>query len=104
MKNAYAFVHSSFFEGFGLVILEALILNKAVISSNCKVGPSEILLNGMYGELFDVGDSNKLFYKMNRFIEQPELKKKYEMLSKKAIERFNIKNIIKEIEQMLDES
>ena len=104
MKNAYAFVHSSFFEGFGLVILEALILNKAVISSNCKVGPSEILLNGMYGELFDVGDSNKLFYKMNRFIEQPELKKKYEMLSKKAIERFNIKNVIKEIEQMLDES
>ncbi|MGL5099828.1 MAG: glycosyltransferase, partial [Fusobacteriaceae bacterium] len=47
-------------EGFGLVIVEALYLNGNVISSDCYIGPSEILQRGMLGELFDVGNKNNL--------------------------------------------
>lgn len=103
MKNAEAFIHSSKYEGFCLVILEALILGKAVIASNCKVGPSEILLNGKYGELFEVGNREELKTKIEKLIENKELKNKYELLSKEAIQRFDIKNIILEIERFLNE-
>ncbi len=101
MKKCQFFVHSSKYEGFGLVILEALILKKAVISSNCKVGPSEILSYGKYGELFNVGDCKALTQKMRLFIENKTLREKYENLSKEAIERFNTKKIMKEIEKLL---
>ena len=40
------FILSSIFEGLPNVILEALTLNKFVISTDCSTGPSEILLNG----------------------------------------------------------
>ena len=43
------FVLSSIFEGLPNVLLEALTLNKFVISTNCSTGPSEILLKGKGG-------------------------------------------------------
>ncbi len=43
IKNAKLMILSSDFEGLGMVILEALALNIAVISTNCPSGPSEIL-------------------------------------------------------------
>ncbi len=45
IKNAKLMLLSSDFEGLGMVILEALALNTAVISTNCPSGPSEILPN-----------------------------------------------------------
>ena len=60
MKHANKFVLSSKCEGFGLVIVEALYLNGNVISSDCYIGPSEILQRGILGELFEVGDKQAL--------------------------------------------
>jgi hypothetical protein len=36
-------------------------LKKLIISSDCKVGPSEILQKGRGGILFEVGNSKSLF-------------------------------------------
>lgn len=60
IKKAKMLVHSSKFEGFGLVLVEGLILNKIVISSDCPIGPKEILENGEIGYLYNVGDFRKL--------------------------------------------
>ena len=54
-------VLSSRFEGNPNILLEIACLKKLIISSNCKVGPSEILQKGKGGILFDVGDSVSLF-------------------------------------------
>ena len=51
---------SSFYEGLPNVLLEAISLKKFIISSNCPTGPSEILLNGKAGFLFNDGDHVKL--------------------------------------------
>lgn len=59
MMRADKLILSSKYEGFGIVILEGLILGKTYISSNCKTGPKEILNNGR-GYLFEVGDYNFL--------------------------------------------
>ena len=60
MRNSKLFILSSKYEGFGLVLAEALLVGTKVISSNCPVGPREILENGKNGELFEVGDIKKL--------------------------------------------
>ena len=56
MKNPYPiiketelFILSSRYEGLPNVLLESLALEKMVISSNCRTGPKEILLNGKGG-------------------------------------------------------
>lgn len=60
IKKAKMLVHSSKFEGFGLVLVEGLILNKIVISSDCPIGPKEVLENGEIGYLYNVGDYKRL--------------------------------------------
>ena len=45
IKQADLFILSSQYEGLPNVILESLVLKKFVISSNCRTGPKEILLN-----------------------------------------------------------
>ena len=54
-------VLSSRHEGNPNILLEVASLKKLIISSNCKVGPSEILQSGRGGILFKVGDYNQLF-------------------------------------------
>ncbi|WP_177162396.1 glycosyltransferase [uncultured Fusobacterium sp.] len=103
IKNSKLLVHSSRYEGFGLVLVEALILGKVVISSNCKVGPREILNNGEYGSLVEVGDYNAMAQEILELLqENPKKKEKYLSNIDKSIERFDKKNIIKQIEKVLD--
>lgn len=56
MKQASVFVLSSKWEGFGLVIGEALALGTPVVSTDCPTGPAEILRGGELGKLVPVGD------------------------------------------------
>ena len=70
INNCELFILSSKFEGFGLVLVESLFLNKNVISSNCKVGPAEILENGKYGELFEIGNSKELLEKIEKILKE----------------------------------
>ncbi len=66
-KNPFSYIMmsdvkvlSSRFEGNPNILLEVASLKKLIISTNCKVGPKEILQSGKGGLLFRVGDSNGL--------------------------------------------
>ncbi len=60
IKQTNLFILSSKFEGLPNVLLESLSLKKFIISSNCRTGPKEILLNGKGGFLFKVGNYKQL--------------------------------------------
>ena len=89
IKQSDIFILSSKYEGLPNVLLEALVLNKFVISSNCPTGPKEILLNGKGGLLFKIGNyielSNKILYYLNNKTKA----KKMLNYSKKNLNRFD---------------
>lgn len=59
-KEADVFVLSSDWEGFGNVLVEALVSKVPIISTDCRGGPRKILDNGKYGELVPTGDVKAL--------------------------------------------
>ena len=64
INAANLFILTSKFEGLPNVLLEALSLKKFVISTNCPTGPSEILLRGKAGYLFEIGNYKQLAKKI----------------------------------------
>mgnify|MGYP002520577467 FL=1 len=89
MKNAKLFVLSSKTEGFPLVICEALATECPVISSDCISGPRDILMDGKYGLLFKVGDSDSLSKKMTLLLSDEKIYNNYVSTARKRIEEIN---------------
>lgn len=64
-RNASIYCMSSRFEGFGMVILEALSFGIPVISFDCDAGPSDMIINHKNGYLIENGNIYKLAEKLN---------------------------------------
>ena len=91
IKQAEIFILSSKYEGLPNVLLEAITLKKFVISTNCPVGPREILMNGKAGSLFPVGNFRKLAYKILSYQTNKINKKKIVKKAYKNLYRFDFK-------------
>lgn len=71
MKNAKLFLHTSEREGLPTVLLESLILNTPVISTDCPTGPKEILAFGA-GKLITLGNQEKFINETFNLLTNPE--------------------------------
>ena len=69
IRHAGLMVLSSRFEGFGIVIAEALALGVPVVSTDCESGPRELLPTHC---LVPVGDVAALANKINQALAQPQ--------------------------------
>lgn len=69
IHQADALVLTSQFEGFGLVLVEAASYGLPVISSDCPVGPREIV-NDSNGRLYHLGDVAELADELQRFVDR----------------------------------
>ena len=98
MKNSQAFILSSKVEGFGLVLVEALYCGAKVISSDCPTGPSQILLNGEAGELFEVSNIDELLNKLEIIHNKEYNKAKIE----ETLKRYTRENFINNFRKVIE--
>ena len=89
------FVLSSKFEGLPNVLLESLVLKKFIISSDCRTGPKEILLDGKGGFLFNVGDYKMLEKRIKYFFLNKTKCQKMMINSYKSLKRFDYNKNLK---------
>ena len=88
-------------EPFGLVVIEAMGYGIPVIATN-HGGPTEIVEDGADGYLVDYNSPKQMAERINYLIENPERREKMgEMGSIKREERFSIKSMVDNIENIL---
>lgn len=82
-KSGSVFISTSRWEGFGLVITEAMSFGLPIISFKTR-GPKEIIKNGEYGLLIEKNNITKFCEKLNQLIDDPQMRKIYQ---DKSLER-----------------
>jgi len=70
LRQCDVLVLPSYFEGFGLVLLEALAAGMPIIASDATAAP-DLITAGVEGYLVPVGDVDALREAMNRFVDSP---------------------------------
>ena len=71
MSRCNLFVLSSLWEGFSIVLAEALACGAQIVSTDCPNGPAEILDHGRYGRLVPVGDAAAMAEAMEMAMDEP---------------------------------
>lgn len=70
LARADVFAHTSRWEGFGIVLLEAMLAGLAVVATGVSAVP-EIVADGTTGYLVGPGDSGGLAARLSELLEQP---------------------------------
>ena len=100
--NSSIFVCSSRFEGFGMVLVEAMACGLGVVSFDCPWGPSSILANGEDGILVENGNTNSLAEAIKSLMDHPD---KLNTMAQKAIvnvKRFQMDKIAYQWKELLE--
>ena len=91
--NSSLFVFSSRFEGFGMVLIEAMACGLPVVSFACPCGPKDIVKSGEEGFLVENGNVEEMANSMCRLISDDSLRQSFSQTAKKSILRFDISQI-----------
>lgn len=97
------FVLSSRFEGFGMVLAEAMSCGVPPVSFDCPSGPREIIRDGEDGLLAENGNIEQLAAKIAYLIEHPDVRKAMGAKARIGAERFKIETIMQQWIKLFDE-
>ena len=92
-KDSSIFVLSSRFEGFGLVLVEAMASGLSVVSFDCPAGPDEIITDGYDGLLVPSGDVKLLAQKLMLLMADKELRTRLSQNARRSAQRYEMNSI-----------
>lgn len=98
------FVLSSRYEGFGMVIIEAMACGVPPVSFTCPCGPRDIIADGRDGLLVENGDIEGLAEKICYLIEHEDLRRKMGRQARMDVERFRIEHIAEQWKELFEEA
>ena len=104
IKQCAALLHSAKFEGLPTVLIEALLLDKPIVATDCPTGPREILDNGQAGRLVPMGNASAMAAAIQEVLQEGSQETPQETTNRHARHEhkrlFDIHNSIKELEKL----
>ncbi len=101
MLESDALILPSIFEGFGMVLLEAMSLEKQIISSDIPVAREVLGVKGA-AQFFSVGDWKDLKEKMSKVLQNTG--KQYIQAQREQLQKFGMNRLNKSLEELYKES
>lgn len=96
-------VLSSRFEGFGMVLQEAMQCGVPCVAFDCPCGPRDIIADGQDGILTPYLDTKALAEGICKLIENPELRKQMGRKAAENIRRYDKETIMRQWQQLFAE-
>lgn len=90
------YVMSSRFEGFGMVLIEAMACGLPCVSFDCDYGPSDIIEDNVDGFIVNKEDIRTMAEKIMILIEDSDLRKRFGRNAKSNVERYKPEAIAKQ--------
>ena len=94
------YVMSSRFEGFGMVLTEAMACGVPCVSFNCDYGPADIIENGIDGYIVEKEDIFALADKLMLLMQDSEMRKKMGKKAKENVKRFNVNEVVQQWDEL----
>jgi len=94
--NSAGILMTSRFEGFPMVLIEAIKCGLPIIAFDCETGPREIVADGENGYLIEYGNSDLFEQKINFLIENEDERRRMGLKSKNISEMFSMNSIMKQ--------
>ena len=89
-------VMTSNYEGFGMVLVEAMACGVPAIAFDCKCGPKDIINNNENGILVHNGDIQGLADAMMKLMEDENLRKRMSEEAKKVVDTYSEETVMKQ--------
>lgn len=94
MAESSILVLTSKYEGFAMVLVEAMTCGLPVVSYACPVGPKDIISDGVDGFLVPPGDEEAFASRICELIEDEPMRNRMGLAAIKKAERFNPNTVI----------
>ena len=89
------FALTSRFEGFSLVLVEAVACGLPCIAFDCPYGPRELIEDGKTGYLIPYDDDQMFIDKLSYLMQHPEVRQRMGEEARKSVARFSVDSVMK---------
>lgn len=93
-QEGSVFILTSRFEGFSLVLIEAMACGLPCVAFDCPYGPHEIIEDGKTGYLIPYDDDEMFKDKLTYLMQHPEVRRKMGEEARKSVKRFSMESVM----------